>query len=140
MLVGSRDDARRFFFDVWQQLKAGAPLVGVAHVVADILQMHPEYHDMLDAGPGVITRDFGGAEPVHNPFLHLGLHVALAEQLQADRPPGVLAVHATLLARGEPVHDIAHRMIDCLATELWRAQSTGGLPDEQAYLDSLRRL
>lgn len=140
MFVESRDDARRFFFDVWRQLKDGTVPEGLPRLVGEILRWHPEYHALLDDGPRVLARDFGGAEPAHNPFLHLGLHVALAEQLQADRPAGIVALHAALLARGEPVHEAAHLMIECLAAELWRAQSAGRLPDDQSYLAALRRL
>lgn len=139
MFVDSRDGARRYFLEVWQKLVARTPLSPLEAIIAQVIERHPEYHALLADGDRVLTRDFGGDEPAHNPFLHLGLHVALAEQLGADRPPGVRAAHARLCAGGD-AHAAEHRMIECLAEVLWQAQKHGSLPDEQAYLAALERL
>lgn len=140
MLDNSRTDTRRFFFDVWRQMKAGAALEGMASLVREVIALHPEYHALLEDGPRVIARDFGGAPPEHNPFLHMGLHIALREQLGTDRPSGVGAEYARLMLGAPDPHEVEHRMIECLATELWQAQSAGRMPDEQAYLAALRKL
>lgn len=139
MFVDSRDGARRYFLDVWRKLKARTPLSPLEAMIAGVLERHPEYHDLLGDGERVLARDFGRDEPEHNPFLHLGLHVALAEQVGADRPSGVRAVHDRLCAQGDP-HAAEHRMIECLAETLWQAQRSGGMPDEVAYLAALARL
>ena len=71
------------------------------------------------------------------------VHIALAEQVGTDRPPGIRAIHARLAAAADgpgAVHDAEHRMIECLAEALWRAQRQGGMPDDRAYLDALGRL
>ena len=139
MFVDSRDGARRYFLEVWRKLVARAPLSPLDSIVAGVLERHPEYHELLRDGERVLTQEFGRDEPEHNPFLHMGLHVALAEQVGADRPPGVRAIHARLCAQGDP-HAAEHRMIECLAEALWQAQRSGTLPDEQAYLAALGRL
>lgn len=139
MFVDSRDGARRYFLDIWRKLVERAPLSPLESMIAHVIERHPEYHELLREGEALLAQDFGHDEPAHNPFLHLGLHVALAEQVGADRPPGVRAVHAKLCAQGD-VHAAEHRMIECLAEVLWQAQKSGRMPDEQAYLAALERI
>lgn len=139
MFVDSRDGARRYFLDVWRKLVERAPLSPLESMIAHVLERHPEYHELLREGEALLAQDFGRDEPAHNPFLHLGLHVALAEQVGADRPPGVRAVHARLCGQGD-AHAAEHRMIECLAEVLWQAQKSGRMPDEQAYLAALERI
>ena len=139
MFVDSRDGARRYFLEVWRKLAERAPLSPLEAIIAGVLERHPEYHELLRDGERVLTQEFGHDEPAHNPFLHLGLHVALAEQIGADRPPGIAAVHARLCAQGE-AHAAEHRMIECLAEALWQAQRSGRMPDEAAYLRAVERL
>ena len=140
MITDSRNDTRRYFFEVWGKMKAGERLDGMAALVGEVIAQHPEYHALLDDGPRLIARDFGGAEPAHNPFLHMGLHIALREQLGSNRPFGIVAQHARLQGEASDAHSVEHRMIECLATELWQAQSSGRAPDEQAYLAALAKL
>lgn len=139
MFVDSRDGARRYFLEVWRKLNTRVPLTPLEAIIAGVLERHTEYHALLRDEDAVVGREFGRDEAAHNPFLHLGLHVALAEQVTADRPPGVRAIHARLCAEGD-VHAAEHRMIECLAEALWQAQRSGQLPDEQAYLAALGRL
>jgi len=139
MFVDSREGARRYFVEVWRKLAERAPLSPLEAIIAQAIERHPEYHELLRDGEPALTQDFGRDEPEHNPFLHLGLHVALGEQIAADRPPGVRAVHARLCARDD-AHAAEHRMLECLAEVLWQAQKSGRMPDEQAYLAALGRL
>jgi hypothetical protein len=70
----------------------------------------------------------------------MAMHVAIREQLLADRPPGTLAIyHARLRSLNDP-HALEHRMIECLGEILWTAQRNNRLPDEQAYLDCLHKI
>ena len=75
-----------------------------------------------------------------NPFLHMGLHLGLREQVATDRPQGIATIFSTLASKlGDP-HDAEHRMIECLAETLWEAQRDGRPPDEVLYLERLRRI
>ena len=100
--------------------------------MADLVAMHPEYHQRMSSGTSLETD--------HNAYLHLGLHMALREQLSTQRPPGIVEVYQTLATRADTLHDTEHRMIDVLAQSLWEAQRAGRMPDQQHYLDALRRL
>lgn len=140
MLFDSRDGTRRFFFEVWEKVRNQDVLEGMEQMVAEVIALHPEYHQTLSDIPHLIARDFGRDAPEHNPFLHMGLHIALREQIAADRPAGIAAIHTSLMFAATDPHAAEHQMIECLATELWQAQSAGRLPDEQAYLRALHAL
>ena len=48
---------------------------------------HPEYHGDLES-PEAMTAEYA-VERRTNPFLHLSMHLAIAEQLSIDHPPGI---------------------------------------------------
>lgn len=139
MFIDSRDEARRFFVEVWRKRGARVPLSPLEAIVARAIEQHPEYHALLADGERAIGGDFGGDGTGHNPFLHMGLHVALAEQIGADRPRGIASIYRRLCAHDDP-HAVEHRMIECLAEALWLAQRAARPPDEAAYLEALRDL
>jgi hypothetical protein len=73
-----------------------------------------------------------------NPFLHLSLHLAIADQISVDRPAGIRAAYQALRQRLE-VHDAEHAILECLGETLWRAQREGGTMDTEQYLECVRR-
>jgi hypothetical protein len=79
------------------------------------------------------------AQSAENPFLHMGLHVAVREQLSIDRPPGVIELHRRLQALYGDAHDAEHVLMEALAETLWEAQRSGRPPDELQYLSLARR-
>ncbi|RME34933.1 MAG: DUF1841 family protein [Gammaproteobacteria bacterium] len=140
MLLSERDSARRFFLSVWDKHREGKLLEPLEAMVLDVVLMHPEYHPLLEEGEAVLERDWEIGEGVTNPFLHMGLHVALAEQVGADRPAGVTQIYRRLSRRLGDRHEAEHRMMGVLAGMLWEAQRSGLPPDEGDYLEALRRL
>ena len=139
MFVESRDQSRQFFFTVWEKLSRSEALSPLEALIAGVIRAHPEYHRVLGQGERALERDFGGGET--NPFLHMGLHVALIEQLQTDRPAGIMAVYRQLLQQNShDVHGLEHRLMEILAAVLWAANQRGALPDEQDYLARVRAM
>jgi endonuclease III len=64
---------------------------------------------------------------------------SLREQVATDRPAGIAALHQSLRRRlGR--HEAEHRMAECLAEALWRAQRNNALPDEVFYMEALRSI
>jgi hypothetical protein len=141
MFVESRDDARRFFCEVWQKAREGHALEPLEAIVAQTITAHPEYHAVLTDSRRALERDFNDGGQRANPFLHMGLHIALHEQLQTDRPVGIRRIYADLCGSpGADRHLIEHRMMGCLGAALQAAQEAGMAPDETAYLDALKDL
>ena len=96
MFDPSRDQVRDTFFEAWRKYRGGEPIVGVEALALDAILAHPEYHELLAQPERSRGRDYSGES---NPFLHMSLHVALAEQLSIDQPPGIAQRFAALLAR-----------------------------------------
>ena len=139
MFTPSRDDARRFLAGAWTKYRAGAPLSGLESMAAGIVALHPEYHAIVEDPDRHLDRDYRPDEGDINPFLHLSLHLAVAEQLGIDQPQGICAHFERLkLAKGDE-HAALHAVLDCLGEVLWHAQRHGTPPDAAIYLACLER-
>jgi hypothetical protein len=130
---------RRFFCEAWRKQRAGEVLQPLEDMVARIVAQHPEYHRLLE-DPAILEQDYTPEAGQTNPFLHMGLHIAIQEQLAADRPPGIREIYQALTRRLVDSHEVEHRMTECLAEGIWEAQRNGTQPDEAAYLERLRKL
>ena len=139
MFNPSRDDARRFLVAAWQKRRDRLPATPLETLAADLVTMHPEYQALLDEGDAALAREWTPEDGQANPFLHLSLHLAIAEQLQIDQPPGIRAAFETLAAKRGDVHAALHDILDCLGETLWRAQRDRAPPDGAAYLDCIQR-
>ncbi len=139
MFNPSRDEARRFLVDAWQKYRASQPLSDLEAIVARIVAQHPEYHAVLESPERHAHRDYAPEGGETNPFLHLSLHLAVAEQLAIDQPPGIRAAFERIRdARGDE-HAALHALIECLAETVWQAQRAGTAPDAATYLGCLAR-
>ena len=139
MFTPSRADARRFFFEAWGKYRSQTALEGLERTAIEIILLHPEYHLLLDAAERNLERDFFPESGAVNPFLHLSLHLAIAEQLSIDQPRGISATYRELASRAASEHDALHVLLECLGETVWQAQRISAAPDEAAYLDCIRR-
>ena len=139
MIFGQdRDQLRRMYADAWQKLEAGAVLTPLEGQIATVVQEHPEYHRHL--GEEGLREDFTPERGETNPFLHMGLHLAIREQVATNRPAGIAAVFNKLAEKSGDKLETEHRMIDVLAEIMWESQRSNSPPDEQAYLERLKTL
>jgi len=139
MFAPSRDEARRFLVDAWAKRRAGEPLSPLERIAAELIALHPEYHPFVEHPERYVDRDFNPEGGETNPFLHLALHLAVAEQLGIDQPPGIRAQFERLrLARGDE-HAALHAILECLGEVVWHAQRHGTPPDATLYLACLER-
>ncbi|QAB15155.1 DUF1841 family protein [Hydrogenovibrio thermophilus] len=134
-----RDKMRQFYADTWRKATQNDPLDAMETRVARVIEMHPEYHAMLN-NEKHLGSDYLPEMGETNPFLHMGMHLALQEQVALDRPAGIQAVYRQLGEQLGDVHDTEHAMMDCLGESLWQAQQNQGMPDEDAYLSCLQNL
>jgi len=139
MFVQDRNEAREYFFQVWGKHKNKLPLEPIEAIISDVILEHPEYHHYLDDKKNSSESDFKPEENRTNPFLHMGMHIALKEQVSSDRPDGINKVFNELVIKSASVHDAEHKMMECLGQSLWEAQRSNMLPDENNYLECLKR-
>jgi hypothetical protein len=139
MIFGQdRHELRKMYADAWQKQLAGQPMSPLEIQIADVIAGHPEYHEAVTAAD--LDRDYTPEGGQANPFLHMGLHLGIREQVATDRPAGIAGIHRQLAARHGDAHRAEHEMIECLAETLWEAQRANSAPDETRYLERLRRL
>jgi hypothetical protein len=135
-----REQLRRRYLEAWRKFSARQPLEPLEAQLAAVIAEHPEYIAWLESGEAAVHAEFTPEHGRANPFLHLGLHLAIREQVATDRPAGIAQVHAGLTQRLGSAHQAEHAMLEPLAETLWEAQRGGAAPDESAYLERLRRL
>ena len=138
MFNPTREQVRTFFCEAWRKHRERLILEGAEAVAADLITHHPEYHTLLEDPQAAIEREFTPEGGQMNPFLHLSLHLAIAEQISIDQPPGIKAAYAAL-RRTLDVHDAEHAIMECLGETLWRAQRNNAPMDGEAYLDCVRK-
>ena len=138
MIFGQdRNELRKMYADAWRKHIAGELISPLEAQIAKVVEDHPEYHVAVSDD---LQRDFTIEGGETNPFLHMGLHLGIREQVSTNRPAGIAAVFKALADQDGDAHAAEHRMIDCLAETLWEAQSSNQAPDEAQYLERLRRL
>ena len=139
MFAPTRDEARRFMIGAWAKFRAGEPLSDMERIVSSLVAMHPEYHPLLENGERSVERDWTPDGGAMNPFLHLSLHLAVAEQLAIDQPPGIRAEFERIRAARGDEHSALHAVLECLGETMWQAQRLGTGPDATVYLGCLSR-
>jgi hypothetical protein len=135
MIFGNdRNQLRQAYLQAWQKFQQGQPMQPLERQIAEVVKEHPEYHKRLADTHGDYLPEAGDT----NPFLHMGMHLALREQLATSRPAGIVECYRALSDQHGSSHQAEHDMMECLGEALWTAQRQGGLPDEDAYLACLR--
>ncbi|MBL8393653.1 MAG: DUF1841 family protein [Candidatus Accumulibacter sp.] len=139
MFNPTREQVRQFFCQAWRKYRERAILEGAEVTAADLILHHPEYHALLEDPASALEQEFTPEIGQMNPFLHLSLHLAVAEQVSIDQPPGIRAAYQALRARFD-VHEAEHAILECLGETIWRAQRHGVAMDGAAYLECVRRV
>lgn len=142
MFIQDRDAGRHYFFQVWHKYRfQTGQMEPLEALVLGVILDHPEYHHYFNNEADAVHKEFIPESGQVNPFLHMGMHIAIKEQVGSDRPVGIYSLYQELLQAGwDSAHDLEHDMMECLGEVLWKAQRDNTLPDEQAYMECLRRL
>ena len=96
MFNPSREQVRLFFCDSWRKHREHRLLEGAEATAADLIEQHPEYHALLENPDAAVEQEFTPEGGQMNPFLHLSLHLAIADQISIDQPPGIRAAYHAL--------------------------------------------
>jgi len=135
----SRDEVRRFFFDTWRKFGQQQPLSQLEAVAVEVIQMHPEYHHVLNSPEQYLEQPYFPEMGETNPFLHMSLHLSILEQVAINQPTGIAGFYETLLKKHGNALDAQHDLMDCLAEVIWQSQRDQTPLDAQAYLQCMER-
>ncbi len=131
-------DTRQLFFVSWQKYRQKKALLPLEQQVMDVILLHPEYHALLNAGD--VQSSYFPELGQSNPFLHMGLHLTIRDQVTTNRPLGITSAFQQMLKKHGDVHTVEHLIMEPLAECLWHAQRNQSMPDEVAYLMACRQL
>lgn len=133
-------DTRQLFFTSWSKYLAHEPLLPIEQQIVAVIKDHPEYHQLLETSAADAEQTYYPELGQTNPFLHMGLHLTIRDQVVTDRPQGIRRVFEQLLSKHHSALSVEHHMMECLAEALWQAQRNGSMPDEAAYLSQCTSL
>ncbi len=136
MFGTDRNQLRQMYKTAWQKFQQQQTLSPLEIQITDVIKEHPEYHDFVLQ----LDKDFLPELGQTNPFLHMGLHLGLREQISTNRPAGIGQIYQQLIQIKGSAHDAEHAMIECLAEAMWSAQTNNTAPDEMRYLNTLKKL
>jgi hypothetical protein len=139
MFTPSSHDVRRFFCEVFRKQQAREILTPLEAMAHDWLLQHPEYDDDLTDVEAAIARDYSVEGGQANPFLHLSMHLSIAEQVSIDQPRGIRAACEALTRKLDSPHEAHHVIMECLGEMIWNSQRRGLPPDGEAYVEAVRR-
>ena len=135
----SRDQLREMYRSAWRKYRGEQALSPLEKQIVAVISEHPEYRVIVESAAADLA-NYSPRSGQLNPWLHMGLHLAIREQVSTNRPHGIADVHAKLSKHLGDAHEAEHRMLEVLAEQLWEAQRSGIPPDENVYLDRLRGL
>jgi hypothetical protein len=134
----SREQLREAYAEAWRKHRERLPVSPLEAQIADVIELHPEYQALLSDAAAAVA--FDATPGLENPFLHMGLHLAIRDQLAVDRPPGVCALAKDIRsASTDDAHRAEHVLMEALAETLFASQRSGRAPDEQEYLALARK-
>jgi hypothetical protein len=138
MFQPSQHDVRRFFCETWRRQREGLPLDAMQAQAAPWVDEHPEYHAELSDLETALEASYRVEDGRSNPFLHLSMHLSIAEQVAIDQPTGIRQAVQLLAARRGSLHEAHHEVMECLGEMIWASQRSGMPPDGPAYIDAVR--
>ncbi len=129
----TREQLRLAYAQAWAKHVARAPMTALEALISEVIERHPEYQRIVADEAAALSFE-PDATAAENPFLHMGLHLAVREQVSIDRPPGVKELLQELRAQYGDEHRAEHALMEALEEALWQARRSGLTPDEQQYL------
>ena len=132
------EETRQMYFTSWQKFKNHLPLSPLEDQVAQIIALHPEYQAIMDNPEQYKQRHYHPELGETNPFLHLGLHLGVRDQLATNKPAGIRQVYEQLLKKLKDEHEVEHVLMNILAEFMWQVQRNNLPPDEEEYFKLLQ--
>jgi Domain of unknown function (DUF1841) len=137
MLYGNNiQDTRQMFQRSWQKYQKQIVLEPLERQIVSVVLDHPEYHDIINL-ERIETSSFldnSSAPYLSNPYMHMGLHLALRDQFTLDNPQGIQAIYKALYEKHQNHHQIEHAFMPALMSHLATAINQHQAFDDISYL------
>jgi hypothetical protein len=128
------------YFQAWQKFCQQQPLTDVEKQIAAVIYDHPEYHALFNLSPQAQEYEIAMSSGTSNPFLHLGMHLTLRDQIATDTPTGIRNIYQKLSqVKGDSLA-AEHVMLPFLEQALWQAMQNNGQLDNTSYLENLHQI
>lgn len=140
MFGSDRAELRAYYFKVWQKHQADEALEPLEQQILQVIQEHPEYHIYLTDPERYADEDFSPETGKPNPFMHMGMHLAIREQLGTNRPAGIRDIYMAYMTQfSGDAHVVEHNMMEVFAEAMWEMMRQEKEFDEGGYLQALRK-
>ena len=139
MFNPSQHDVRRFFCETFRKFHAHEILTPLEAIASDCINQHAEYDAVLGDLDTALAANYSAEEGKSNPFLHLSMHLSIAEQIAVDQPRGIRAIFDAMTTKCNSQHEAHHEIMESLGEMIWNSQRNGLPPDGEAYIESLRK-
>ena len=136
----NRGDLRQHYFNVWQKLNQSLPLTPLENEIALVIRQHPEYHSILDDRETYLDADFSAYSGSANPFMHMGMHIALNEQLSTNRPKSIRNLFIRAQKSLGQAHEAEHLLMEALYEAIWYVQENEKPMTDEKYLKILKKI
>lgn len=120
-------ETRQLFFSSWEKYQHKKLLSPLENEIVQVILAHPEYHKMLENQDKFQQHTYFPESGEPNPFLHMGLHLAIREQIATDRPSGIHLIYKNLVKKYNDSLVVEHLMMEQLAECLWLSQKINSL-------------
>ena len=130
-------DTRSLFFLSWEKHNQKKILSPLEQQLVHVILLHPEYHACLekkDKTDEALNTIYFPELRGSNPFLHMGLHLAVRDQITTNIPTGIATIFQQLVTHYADAHIAEHWLMERLAESLWLAQRHHRAPDDATYL------
>lgn len=149
MLFGTnKQEIRKLYFDAWSKHQNKSQILTPLETqIIDIILFHPEYIKIFESNnnhqkayEAYSHKDYLPESGETNPFLHMGLHLSIRDQIGTDKPAGIQQLFLNLCEKTQDQHQAEHLFIEKLAEQLWLAQKNQQEFNSEDYLLELKKL
>lgn len=137
MYQANRDEMRQFYFETFRKWKAAQPLTALESQITAVISMHPEYHKNLADHELTQGKEYLPEDGLSNPFLHMGLHLAIRDQISTNKPEGIQKHFRRLVTKLGSEHNAEHCLLEILGEFIWESQRSGTPPSDISYLEKI---
>lgn len=131
---------REVYFKAWRKIELNEPLDPIEKQIAQLMHEHPEYKEIFSQPEKYSDYQFADENGEMNPFLHLGLHLSIHEQVATNRPKGITSVYKDLVDNFGDAHHAEHHIMDILAENVLHIVKSNQMVDDKNYLKQLKKL